>query len=249
MTRAIILAAGKGSRICSEGNDLPKVLRKIRGKTLLDAVLEGLDFIPDDKKLLVLGYQSQKVLEHLRQQGRDLAYVLQEPQLGTGHAVQQAREWIAGSEEPVLVCYGDMPLIRKDSYEKLCQLQQERQAGCVLLDYHTPRELAYGRLLSNERGELLRIVEDRDCSLEEKAIRHYNIGVYVFRPDLLLEGLQSLQPNNAQKEYYLTDVPGYLQSKGERILLQPTSGRYEGQGVNTQEDLDLIEGWMQEGLL
>lgn len=242
--RAIVLAAGQGKRLQSEQHALPKVLRTIEDKPLLSYVLDSLDFLPPERVMLVVGFRWQDVIHSCNPAH---PYVLQEKQLGTGHAVAQAHDWIAAGEGPVLCCYGDMPLIRRSTYEGLIETHLRQGAACTLLAYHTELELAYGRILRRPDGSFDSVVEDRDCTPAQKNIREYNAGVYVFDPHALLEGLEQLRPDNSQGEYYLTDVPGFLRARGDKVALYASQGRYECLGVNTREDLDWLSELVRKG--
>ena len=235
--KAVVLAAGKGTRLRTEGVDLPKVLRQAAGRALLDYVLEALDFLDQKDVVLVAGYQRDKVLA---------AYpgypsAVQEPQLGTGHAVQCAKEALAGFDGSVLICYGDMPLMRRETYLSLIETHRREGNDCTLLSAVSDEELPYGRIVRNESGAFARIVEDRDCTPEEKAIRELNVGVYVFEAKALWEALEQLRPNNAQGEFYLTDAPAYILARGGKVGACPTCTPEEMLGVNTVEQLHQVE--------
>ena len=235
--KAVVLAAGKGTRLRTEGVDLPKVLRQAAGRALLDYVLEALDFLDQKDVVLVAGYQRDKVLA---------AYpgypsAVQEPQLGTGHAVQCAKEALAGFDGSVLICYGDMPLMRRETYLSLIETHRREGNDCTLLSAVSDEELPYGRIVRNESGAFARIVEDRDCTPEEKAIRELNVGVYVFEAKALWEALEQLRPNNAQGEFYLTDAPAYILARGGKVGACPTCTAEEMLGVNTVEQLHQVE--------
>ena len=235
--KAVVLAAGKGTRLRTEGVDLPKVLRQAAGRALLDYVLEALDFLDQQDVVLVAGYQRDKVLA---------AYpgypsAVQEPQLGTGHAVQCAKEALAGFDGSILICYGDMPLMRRETYLSLIETHRREGNDCTLLSAVSDEELPYGRIVRNESGAFARIVEDRDCTPEEKAIRELNVGVYVFEAKALWEALEQLRPNNAQGELYLTDAPAYILARGGKVGACPTCTAEEMLGVNTVEQLRQVE--------
>lgn len=237
--RALVLGAGKGKRLGSEALQIPKVLRLANGRPLLSYVLDALDFIPQENICLVVGFQGDTVLATVDSHH---PYVYQREQLGTGHAVAQAREWISQGSGPVLCCYGDMPLITKETYRNMLALHEAEGNDCTLLAYKTDLDLAYGRILRDERGHFVSVVEDKDCTPEQKQIHEYNAGVYVFEPEALLKGLERLNNRNQQGEYYLTDVPGFL----KKVDVYTCDGRYEGLGVNTVEDLEMVSRCLAE---
>ena len=215
--KAVVLAAGKGTRMMSEANHLPKVLRQACGKPLLHYVLKALDFIPVENTVLVGGYMREAVFAAFPA----YPHAVQDPQLGTGHAVMCAREHLQDYDGTVLICYGDMPLLKKEVYQGL-------------LSFHA------------ENGDFLRIVEDRDCTPEQKAIRELNVGIYAFDCKALLASLDEIKDNNAQHEYYLTDVPAILRSHGQRVAVYTAQLNEQILGVNTPEQLALTEKFLQK---
>ena len=235
--KAVVLAAGKGTRLRTEGGDLPKVLRQAAGRPLLGYVLEELSFLEKEDVVLVVGYEREKVLAAYP----EYPHAVQEPQQGTGHAVQCAREALAGFDGSGLVCYGDMPLMRRATYESLIETHKREGNDCTLLSAVSDEELPYGRIVRKSDGSFSHIVEDKDCTPEEKAIRELNVGVYVFESRPLWEAIDQLRPNNAQGEYYLTDAPAYILSRGGRVGACPTCTAEEMLGVNTVEQLAQVE--------
>lgn len=240
-TKAIVLAAGKGTRMMSEANHMPKVLRQACGKPLLHYVLQALQFIPVEDTVLVAGYQKELVFEAFPAYPR----AVQEPQLGTGHAVMCAREHLEHFDGTVLVCYGDMPLLKQEVYQGLLDFHAKSGASCTMLSGTCEEYLPYGRVLRDENGDFLRIVEDRDCTPEQKAIRELNVGIYAFDCQQLLESLNSLRNNNAQSEYYLTDVPEILRNKGQRVAVYTAALNEQIIGVNTPEQLAMTERFLR----
>lgn len=241
--KAVVLAAGKGTRMMSETNQMPKVLRQACGKPLLHYVLKALDFIPAADTVLVGGYKRELVFEAFP----DYPHAVQDPQLGTGHAVMCAREHLKDFDGTVLVCYGDMPLLKKEVYQGLLRFHAENGAACTMLSGTCEEYLPYGRVLRDENGDFLRIVEDRDCTPEQKAIRELNVGIYAFDCKSLLASLDEIKDNNAQHEYYLTDVPAILRSHGQRVAVYTAELNEQILGVNTPEQLALTERYLNQG--
>jgi len=235
--KAIVLAAGKGTRLRTEGVDLPKVLRQAAGKPLLGYVLEELSFLPQEDIVLVVGYEGEKVLSAFP----GYPHAFQSPQLGTGHAVQCAEGALKDYEGDILICCGDMPLMSRQAYEKLWQQHREEGNACTLMAGVADRPLPYGRILRDETGGFARIVEDRDCTEEEKQIKELNAGVYIFNARDLWRSLTTLRPDNAQGEYYLTDAPAWLLKEGKRVGVCAACGAQELLGVNTVEQLQQVE--------
>ena len=241
--KAIVLAAGKGTRLRTEGVDLPKVLRVAAGRPLLGYVLEELSFLEPQDILLVVGYEGEKVTAAFPGYPK----VFQCPQLGTGHAVQCAEGAMKGFEGHILICYGDMPLLPRSAYEKLIREHLEQGNACTLMAGGADRPLPYGRILRNAEGGFARIVEDRDCTPEEREIKELNVGVYVFEARQLWRALTTLRPNNAQGEYYLTDAPVWLAAQGEKVGVAAACTPQEMLGVNTVEQLQEVEAYIEKG--
>ncbi len=237
MVKAVVLCAGKGTRLHSETCDLPKVLRRANGEALLYYVLEALSFLPKEDALLVVGYKKEAILAAYP----NYPSAVQAQQLGTGHAVLSAREALQGFDGHVLVCCGDMPLMKRSTYQSLVATHLREGNACTLLSGVTERSLPYGRIVRDGERKFQRIVEDKDCTPEEKAITELNAGVYVFEAEKLWGALEALRPNNAQGEYYLTDAPAWLLSMGEKVGVCSTCTPTEMMGVNTPEQLQQVE--------
>ena len=235
--KAIVLAAGKGTRLQTEGITLPKVMRQAAGRPLLAYVLDALSFLPTENIILVVGYHREDVEAAYP----DYPAALQAEQLGTGHAVQCAASRLEGFNGSVLVCCGDMPLMKKETYESLCRTHAADGNVCTILSGISEEELPYGRVIRGADGAFERIVEDKDCTPEEKAVRELNAGVYLFRAPELFEALGHLRCDNAQGEYYLTDVPAWLLAHGGKVGVCPTCTPEEMLGVNTPAQLEQVE--------
>ena len=236
--KAIVLGAGKGTRLQSEKFQMPKVLRQANGRALIDYVLEHIDFIPKKDTVVVVGYKKEDVRAAL---SPEYLFSDQDQQLGTGHAVNCAREHFEGYDGDVLVLYGDMPLLSKATYEKIINRHRETGADCTVMTAVVDDPLPYGRVLKDENGRFMDIVETKDCTPEQLAVKELNIGIYVFRAPLLIENLKELKNNNAQGEYYLTYVPKILLKKGAKIETCTVCDNSEIYGVNTLEDLEFCE--------
>ncbi|MCI8600723.1 MAG: NTP transferase domain-containing protein [Oscillospiraceae bacterium] len=236
--KAIILAAGKGKRLLSEQFNAPKVLRKANGKPLLRYVVENLSFIDKKDIVIVAGYKKEMVFEEFPD---GFTFAVQDEQKGTGHAANCAKEALGDYDGPVLICFGDMPMFKKSTYENLAKLHVEAGNDCTILTGVTDRKLAYGRIVRDAEGNFVRVVEDRDCTPEQKAINELNVGICVFDAKKLFPCLSELKSNNAQGEYYLTDVPSIMLSKGYKVGTFTIHDDNEVLGVNTPEELALCE--------
>ena len=241
--KAVILAAGKGTRLQSEQFQLPKVLREANGKPLLYYVLEALGFLPVEDTVIVAGYQREKVMARFP----DYPYAIQAEQKGTGHAVKCAQSQLADFDGTVLVCCGDMPLIRRETYEALLKTHRDSGNVCTFLTGTCNQPLPYGRILRDEEGRFLRVVEDRDCDTPElKAIRELNAGVYAFDCRELLICLDMLKNENAQGEYYLTDVPELMGQRGGSVGACCVELNEQIIGVNTLPQLLEVEEYLRK---
>lgn len=231
--KAVVLAAGKGTRLQTEGCDLPKVMRVACRRPLLGWVLDAISFINKEDIIIVAGYKREDVMA----QFPGYTYALQEEQLGTGHAVMSAEGQLRDFNGNVLVCYGDMPLLTRATYETLVSAHHEGKNDCTILSGRSDERLPYGRIVRDENGGFLKIVEDKDCTAEEKAINELNTGLYMFEAEKLLPALKKLKNNNSQGEYYLTDVPAILKAEGSAIGICTLELGSEIIGVNTVEQL------------
>lgn len=236
--KAIVLAAGKGKRLNSEKAQLPKVMREAAGRTLLSYVLENISFIPHEDTVIVVGYMADTVKAAFP---TDYKFVMQTEQLGTGHATSMAKDELEGYTGDVLVCFGDMPLFKQETFKELFRKHAESGAAVTLLTAMTEVPPAYGRIIRDENGEIAGIVEQKDCTPEQAAIREVTPGVYVFKAEWLFKALSQLKNNNAQGEYYLTDTPKIIMDMGGKVGSAVIDDPDQIVGVNTQEELENAE--------
>ena len=241
--KAIVLAAGKGKRLQSEAFNLPKVLRCANGKPLIGYALDSIDFIEPKDTVIVAGYMREKVVETL---GDSFCYAVQEEQKGTGHAVQCAKDWFEGYDGDVLILYGDMPLFKKETFKAVIDKHVTSGADCTLLTADVENPPAYGRIVRGADGNVVDIVEDKDCTSEQKAITELNVGIYVFKSKLLFNGLGDIKNANAQGEYYLTDMPKIFIAQGRKVASHTINDLLEIYGVNTEEDLAFCEAELKK---
>lgn len=231
----IVLAAGQGTRMKS---DLTKVLHRLGGKVMVQHVLDNV-FCLSKQIVVVVGHQGEEVKSTLDDER--LEFVEQKEQLGTGHAVLQAREFIEDHQGPVLILYGDIPLLTEQTLKRLVTTWERSGAGAAILTAFFDNPHGYGRIIRNNQEQIIRIVEEKDASKEEKQIREINSGVYCFNSKLLAEALDNLDNNNAQGEYYLTDAISYLQAKGEKIIPVVVEDKEEILGINDRINLARAE--------
>lgn len=241
---AIVLAAGLGKRMKS---NLAKVLHKIGDKTMIEHVMQTLSTLPIDQCVVVVGHQGIDVSNLL---GHGIKVAWQKELLGTGHATYQAKELLADKSETahqtfignVLVLCGDTPLIKKETIERLIKTHLENSADATILTVMVENPVGYGRIIKDERsGQVLRIVEEADATIEEKDIKFVNTGTYCFKSPLLFDILENVSAENAQGEYYLTDVIEILRKNDYKILTIETDDPIEVMGINSQKELAIAE--------
>ncbi len=233
--RGIILAGGKGKRMAS---DLPKVLHEIHDKAMIEYAVEHLREAGIEDVIVVVGYGRELVKECL---GEEVRYAVQEEQLGTGHAVQQALPLLAGTSGSVLICYGDMPLLSPDTIRTLIAAQSQPDIAGAILTVVLDNPPDFGRVVRNVAGTVRKVVEVKDCTPEELLLREVNVGVYCFDAEALQWALPRLDSNNAQHEYYLTDVVGLLAAAGRRVDTVRTENLEETLGINDRAHLQFAE--------
>jgi len=232
----IILAAGKGTRMKSE---LPKVLHEVCGKSMVEHIISAASVLEPLKNIAVIGYKGELVEQKLEDLNVNFAY--QDQQLGTGHAVMQAEELLNEFVGSVLVLCGDTPLLTINTLQELVDKQQNTEAAVSILTTEVNDPAGYGRIVRGERGNVAKIVEDKDATLEEKQITEVNTGTYCFDSQLLFAALDEIDADNAQGEYYLTDVIEVLKNQGEQVTAVVTDDQAETLGVNTRVHLAKAE--------
>jgi bifunctional UDP-N-acetylglucosamine pyrophosphorylase/glucosamine-1-phosphate N-acetyltransferase len=229
----VILAAGKGTRMKSAR---PKVLHALAGRALIEHVLVTVDRLQAATTVLVVGHGAEEVQAALR--GRaNLKFVVQSPQLGTGHALLQAEPALAGADGDVLLLYADVPLLQTSTLERLIGRHRETRAAATVLTTELADPYGYGRIVRDAAGRMTRIVEERDASGAERAIKEINSGIYVFSLAPLFDGLHRLATDNAQGEYYLTDLVAQYRQHNLRVETLLVEATDELRGVNSRIDL------------
>ncbi len=241
--RAIVPAAGKGSRLQKISGDLPKAMFSVGKRPMLDYVLENISFIDENNTYIVVGYGKEKIINHL---GDDYRYVEQKQQLGTGHAVMECAEAFKNFDGSVLITFGDMPLFRREELEAMCQQHSDREADCTLMTAENASLKLWARVIRDENGRFTGIVEGKDCTPEQANVKELFSGVMVFNSQSLFGILPEVGCSNVQKEYYVTEVPELMVKKGMIVDTYFTKDGDDLRGINTPEDLEICEKILKE---
>lgn len=237
----IILAAGKGTRMKS---DLAKVLHKVAEKSMVVHVIDSAKQIARGNIHIVIGHQAEGVQKEISSY-HEVQYAVQKQLLGTGDAVKAALPKIDKTINHVLVLCGDVPLIKAQTIEELVLEHIQSKAGITVLAVDLENPSGYGRIITDDGGQVLSIREEADATPAEKKINKVNTGIYCFDKTLLADGIDQLEPDNNQAEYYLTDVIEIAQKKGEQIISQTMNDPDQVIGVNTLQELDRVNRLFQ----
>ena len=249
MLAIAILAAGKGTRMKSS---LPKVLQSLGGISLIERVISSCKGINPDRRLLIVGHQAEKIKQSLSNYS-GLEFILQDPQNGTGHAVQQLQPLLKNFEGDLLVLNGDVPLLKTSTIENLLEKHHHNQACVTFLTARIPNPKGYGRVFADEHGQVSRIIEDKDCTKEQRLNTLTNAGIYCFNWNKLKLILNTLSNDNSQREIYLTDAVAKL-SKAVHLEVDDSQ---EVIGINDHIQMAKCEAvhqknlrnyWMKEGV-
>lgn len=232
--KAVILAGGKGTRMNSE---LPKVLHKVYDRCIIDYVCNACEDAGFSDICMIVGHKSEQLQKHVERE--NVIFCLQEEQLGTGHAVLQAKDHI-NDDDIVLVINGDQPLISSSTIKSLISFFKQGNYGGAILSAIIDHPGSLGRVIRDDNGNLVKIVERKDCDDEQAKIKEINIGVYCFKGNLLKSSLSKLDNNNAQKEYYITDLPYHIMKEGHHFGVFAIPDVSEFQGINSRHELSEV---------
>ena len=233
---AVILAAGKGTRMDS---DLPKILHKVGGKAMIVHVIHTAKNLGTEKIILVLGYKYEIVKKAL--ENESVECVLQLKQLGTAHAVMQSQDLLSDFEGNMLILYGDVPLIKIETLSRLMEVHEKEGAWSTILTTDLPDPTGYGRIIRNPDQSLMKIVEEKDATDEERKVPEINSGIYVFDAQILFRILPLVGNNNIQNEYYLPDVLNLIIQEKGKVAIDKINNYIEIQGVNNTEQLTEVK--------
>lgn len=237
---AVILAAGKGTRMKSEK---AKVLHELDGKPLLHYSIKAAKEAGAEKIVAVIGHQADIVRTTFADSS--CVFVEQKPQLGTGHAVLQARDVLAGYKGLTVILCGDVPLLKPATIKSLMDNHLVHSAVVSVLTTIPPPPHAYGRIVKDEEGNVLKIVEHKDATDEEKKIGEINTGIYCVDTKFLFDALGKVTNHNQQGEYYLTDIVEIAVSEGQKVKSFIASDDVEVMGINTLDELVRAEKYLQ----
>ena len=235
----VILAAGLGTRMKS---NTIKILHKAAGRPIVDYVLDLARDLCDTPPVIVIGHQREAVQKEIGDRAR---YAVQEQQLGTGHAVLQAASLVETTGRKVLILSGDVPLTKPETLRRLVDNHEQSKNALTLLTMKLDDPAMYGRVVRDPDGGVVRIVEAKDATDEEKQINEVNAGIYIFGGEHLFENLRHLGNKNAQGEYYLTDLIAVIREAGHRVGALPVDDPVEALGVNSRAELATVESEIQ----
>ncbi|TGE36485.1 bifunctional UDP-N-acetylglucosamine diphosphorylase/glucosamine-1-phosphate N-acetyltransferase GlmU [Desulfosporosinus fructosivorans] len=238
---AVIMAAGKGTRMKSK---LPKVMHLLAGKTLIEHVLDSVTQVGIERPLVIVGHGREEIETRISERAE---LVVQTEQLGTGHAVMQALPYLDGAKT-ILILSGDQPLLKAETLKKLIELHEVQGVSATVLTAFMEQPFGYGRVIKN--GEFVaKIAEEKDASVDQRQIKEVNTGTYCFKGSVLKEALAKITTQNAQGEYYLTEVFDVLIKNGEKVLAYCTPDSNEALGINSRAQLAQAEGILRERIL
>jgi len=232
----VILAAGKGTRM--KNPEMTKVMYPIEGRPMVAYVVDLAERLGAARILLVVGWRKETVIEYFSTEAKPIEFVSQDNQLGTGHAVQQAGPALADFAGDVLVLSGDVPLLTEKTLRALLGYHRTTGAAATILTAEIEDPTGYGRIVKQKDESVRKIVEERDASPQEKKLREINSGIYVFDREKLFEALAGITPDNAQGEYYLTDVFEIFVTRGWRISAVKCLDPAEVAGINDLVQLE-----------
>ncbi|MBQ1878186.1 MAG: NTP transferase domain-containing protein [Erysipelotrichaceae bacterium] len=237
MTSAIVLAAGKGTRMRSQK---AKTMHKVMDKPMLSHILTTLEKLHIDDVIFVVGHGADSIEEYY---GNKVGYALQQPQLGSGHAVMMASQ-LKYKSGKTLIISGDCPLIQPETYQKLLDANDEYPL--VVLTTKLDNPASYGRIIRNRFGDLEKIVEKKDCNESELLVKEVNAGIYCVDNQLLWKYLPEIDNNNAQHEYYVTDLVAIFKRHGHRVGAVVHDDPQELSGINTRRELAAATEWLRD---
>ena len=230
-TIIIILGAGKGARMQSE---LPKVLHKINNKPMIEHVVDVAKNLNPEKIIVVVGYKKELVIESLKE--NEIIFVEQKNQNGTADAIKECIPAIKNSCGDILILSGDVPLIRTSTLESFINLHNNKKALGSLISAELPDATGYGRIIKNNKGQLIKIIEHKDATNQQKEINEINSGIYIINSKVLNQKISLIDNDNKQQEYYLTDIFNFIDENDTSIY--KIKNYHEVSGINNIDQLE-----------
>lgn len=253
-TAAIILAAGKGTRMKS---DKAKVIFELAGKPMIQRVVDTAMQLDCDKICVVVGHQKETVISTL-DETPNLMFADQSEQLGTGHAVMIAESCFKDFDGDIFILAGDVPLLKAETLKKLIDHHRHTGAACTVLTAILEDAGKYGRIIRNQYSEVIGIVEYKDATPEQKLIEEFNTGIWCFKSSALFDAIHKIDCKNNQKEYYLTDTLAIMVNQGQKVEAVVLDDLAQASGINSQEQLtelemvylsDIKNHWLNNGVM
>ena len=238
----VILAAGKGKRMLSH---TPKVMHRILDRPMIHYVLKEAYKLNPEEVYVVTGFGNEELEKYLSENYPMAIPVLQKEQLGTGHAVSMVKKYLSADWKEIIILPGDSPLITSKTLEALYMSQQEKDFSCSLISLITDNPFGYGRIVKNEKNEVIKIIEERDATDQEKKICEINSSIYCFKAAVLFDYLKDLKPDNSQNEFYLTDVIEKMIKDKHMVSTFMAEDLLEVMGVNDRLALSKVIKIMQ----
>lgn len=238
----IILAAGLGKRMKSA---MAKVLHKLAGKPMISYVLETAREIAGNNLIVVVGHQAE-IVKKIVSKVFEVEFAFQKEQIGTGHAVKCALPYVAENIENIIILCGDVPLISQNTLTSILNYHIETERDISVLAVYVDDPIGYGRIIMDESGNVSGIKEEADATEEEKSIKIINSGIYCMRKDYLLKAIDKIKVDNAQKEYYLTDIISIAYNDKRSVGALAGSDQKEIIGINSPMDLEIAEQYIQD---
>jgi UDP-N-acetylglucosamine diphosphorylase/glucosamine-1-phosphate N-acetyltransferase len=223
-------------------SDLPKVLHTINGRPLISHIVETVASVPADRICIVVGYRAELVRQACA--GEAVDFVLQEPQLGTGHAVLQCEAVLSDFEGTVLVLNGDVPCLKSGTIRDFLRKHHDTAAAATVMTARMADPAGYGRIIRDKSGALQKIVEEKDANDDVRRIDEINTGLFCFEKSRLFAALADIDRDNAQNEYYLTDVIAIMKNKGLDVAAHLIDDHREVAGINTDSELEAVRKYM-----
>ncbi len=233
----VIMAAGKGTRM--QRKDVPKVCNVLLGKPLIRYVVDQARAIHPEKIVVIVGHLREQVVAAVK--GPGVFFAVQEPQLGTAHAVEMTRPEFNGFDGDILVLSGDAPLLQMETLRRLITTHQSGNYAATMLVARAPDPTGYGRVIRTAQGLFEHVVEEKDATEKERLVVEINSGIYVFDAVKLFANLSKVGNDNAHNEYYLPDVLTFLKKQGEQVAVEIAETFSEIHGINTMEQLQAAE--------